>query len=319
MAGNGKALLHPHAIEHEPIALAGGRETDTVTDDSPAVLPTLRFVPTDNYKSRTPQRVRGQRQRRIAPLRLARITLTGIMALLLAGLLGWGMLALNDPGTLPLKSVRIEGEFTRVSTEQLQQALATVVTGGFLNVDVDAIRRAAERLPWVSSARVRRVWPDTVRVTVSEKQAIARWGEQGLISANAEIFVPAPQSHPPGLPELHGPQGTQKTLLEHYRTLNQALATLGLSVARLQLDERRAWRLTLNNGAELVLGHNETGARMERFLRVYPTLAAQEFTVERIDLRYTNGFAVRTGTTQESVAPAADEEAYAGLSVPVGD
>lgn len=217
-----------------------------------------------------------------------------VLALTLAILAAWGIAVLRDPNTLPLKTVRIEGAFTHVSQQELQQAVTGAVNGGFLTVNVAAIRAAAKRLPWVRDATVRRVWPDTLRVNVVEQAPVANWGEQGLVNADGEIFTPPAASFPPNLPELRGPQETAPAVLAQYRAMSKTLAPLGLRIARLELDERRAWRATLDNGMELMLGRADAYARLLRFAQVYHgLLAAQAPRVARVDLRYSNGLAVR--------------------------
>ncbi len=225
---------------------------------------------------------------------LLRWVFTGLLtALLLAGA-AWGIITLRDPATLPIRAVKVEGRFTHVTAQTLQQAVADAATGGFLSVNVDAIRRAALSLPWVHSIAVRRVWPDTLRLTVTEHIAVARWGEQGLINADGAVFTPDPSSFPPGLPELRGPAGTEGTVLNQYRAMSQALAPLKRRVARLELDERRAWRLFMDSGMELVLGREQAEVRLQRFIAIYPALqAAEPPGIARVDMRYSNGFALQ--------------------------
>jgi cell division protein FtsQ len=216
-----------------------------------------------------------------------------LTAALLAGAT-WGIVTLRDPATLPIRAVKVEGRFTHVTAQALQQAVADAATGGFLSVDVDAIRRAALSLPWVHSVGVRRVWPDTLRLTVTEQIAVARWGEQGLINSDGDVFTPDPSSFPPGLPELRGPAGTEGAVLSRYRAMNQALAPLKLRITRMVLDERRAWRLFMGGGMELVLGREQAEERLQRFINIYPALqAAEPPGIARVDMRYSNGFALQ--------------------------
>ena len=232
---------------------------------------------------------------------LLRWSVTGILtAALLAGA-AWGFITLRDPATLPIRAVKVEGHFTHVTAQALQQAVADAATGGFLSVDVDAIRRAALSLPWVHSVVVRRVWPDTLRLTVTEQVAVARWGEvvpgvlaQGLINSGGEVFMPDPASFPPGLPELRGPAGTGAVVLAQYRAMNPSLTPLGLPIKRLDLDERRAWRVFLDSGMEIVLGREQAAARLQRFINIYPALrSAEPPGIARVDMRYSNGFALQ--------------------------
>lgn len=235
-------------------------------------------------------------------------TLFGILlALVLIGATAWGALLVRDPTTLPIKSVRVEGTFTHITSEALQQAIAHAATGGFLYVDVGDIRRAAQRLPWVKDISVRRVWPDTLRVTVTEQTAVARWGDQGLLNAEGTVFAPHQSSYPAGLPELQGPPGTQTAMLGQYHAMSQTLAPHRLRITHLELDARRAWRVKLSNGIELMLGRTDSYARLQRFARVYNNLLSapagtQSGVIDRIDLRYSNGLAVHWNTTPQTPA-----------------
>jgi len=49
-------------------------------------------------------------------------------------------------------------------------------------------------------------------------------------------------------------------------------------------------------GMELKLGHTDTEARVDRFVRLYPKLEqADKRRVKRVDMRYANGVAVLWG------------------------
>src|SRR5688572_12838842 len=82
----------------------------------------------------------------------------------------------------PLKQLRIDAEFHRVSAEQIRAAVTPGIGVGFFAVDLDAIRSAVEELPWVESAEVRKRWPDQLDVTVVERRAAAAWAPHRLVS-----------------------------------------------------------------------------------------------------------------------------------------
>ena len=216
------------------------------------------------------------------------------MALTVCGLAIWGAMVLNDPRTLPIATVKIEGEFRHLGKAQVQQALAGHVAGGFFNADVEAARAAVLRLPWVNTATVRRVWTDTLEVAVVEQVPLARWGTGGLVNSQGSLFFPSPDSYPVGLVQLQGPQGSETTVAARYRDMNQSLRAIGLRINRVALDDRRAWHIELDNGATLVLGRAADDTRLKRFARLYPAaLAARAADIREVDLRYPNGFAVR--------------------------
>ena len=92
----------------------------------------------------------------------------------------------------PLKKLRISGEFIQVSDQALREAVKDDAGIGFFAVDLDRLRDRVEALPWVARAEVRKQWPDTLLIRVIERKAVARWGEDRLLSADGEIFT-APQ------------------------------------------------------------------------------------------------------------------------------
>lgn len=223
----------------------------------------------------------------------ARVLVAAVLVLGLAGAGGWGALWLADPHTLPLRAVRVEGTLRHVSHAQLREVIMPHAAAGFFWVDVDAIKRAVTQLPWVESVSVRRIWPDTLGVEVAEQVAFARWGSGGLVNPGGVLFAAEPGTYPENLPELHGPAGSAAALVRGYRAMSETLAAPGLRIARLVLDERRAWRLYLANGMEVVLGRQDAAARLMRFVRAFDNeLRTAAANIRRVDLRYARGFAV---------------------------
>ncbi len=221
-------------------------------------------------------------------------SLTG---LLLLALLAFSVMQcaewLQDPYRFPLRVVEVEGELRYQQRETLQQSLTPHIEGGFFSVDVAGVRNVVEGLPWVYQARVQRIWPDILSVTIEEQDPIAHWGEDGFLNRFGEPFVPGNTPELTGLPWLSGPAGHEKTVLGQYQSMAKTLATLGMQVARVELDERRAWHVELSNGVQLELGRTDTYRRLQRFVRAYTEVfAARLDELQRVDLRYSNGFSV---------------------------
>lgn len=226
-----------------------------------------------------------------------------VLGLLLPALVaGFGWLGVQalDPARWPIQAVRIEGDLQRIDRPRLQEVVAPLATTGLLLVDVDAVRDAVEALPWIERAYVRRLWPDRLLLTVVEQQPIARWADGRLVNSAGDLFTVSAGEVPEGLPELAGPEGQARRLLEQYRLLDGLLARAGLPVARLELDARRAWHLTLASGLEVELGRHEIRTRLGRLVGLLLGWDATQLAgVERIDLRYANGLAVRRATADE--------------------
>lgn len=195
--------------------------------------------------------------------------------------------------TFPVRDVSLEGEFRHVDERALAAAVVEAARGNFLLLDLDAVRQRAQTVPWVHEVTVRRRWPDGVHVRFTEQHLVAGWAAGGWVNARGEHVDLRGQAGPEGLPVLSGPAGHEAQLLEHYQRLDEILAPAGLRLARLTLTERHSWNMLLDNGLTLTLGREAPEAKVARFTRAWPyTLAMQAGRVRRVDLRYTNGFAV---------------------------
>ena len=95
-----------------------------------------------------------------------------------------------NPNTLPIKHVKVDGVFNRLSQTEVKKNVVENIQGGFFNIDVDKVRVALLNMPWVRDVTVKRVWPDSLKVVVSEQVPSARWGDLGLLNELGEFFSP---------------------------------------------------------------------------------------------------------------------------------
>ena len=99
---------------------------------------------------------------------------------------------------------------------------------------------------------------------------------------------------PKGLPQLDGPDTRVADVVALYNESRAMFAPGGLDVQTLRIDRRGSWSLTLSNGAELLIGRDDARLRLARFARLLPQISTREGQrLDRADLRYTNGFALR--------------------------
>jgi cell division protein FtsQ len=261
--------------------------------------------------------------------------LNGISAglLVVAGLLvSWGVYySVVTSQLFPLRVVRVQavqGELTRLTEMQIDEALSGRVSGNFFGIDLDGVRIKLGALPWVRKVAVRRSWPDRLDVAIEEHVALARWGDDRLVNVQGEVFDGggADMRERQALPLLFGPAASERQVTERYRVFKTILAPLGsaLEPRQVLLSGRYAWRLRLANGLVVELGREVSqepvpsqGAqapaplpvteRLARFAAIYPqTLGKLRRRLDYVDLRYPNGFALRV---PEILNPDSDRKA----------
>ena len=202
----------------------------------------------------------------------------------------------------PVREVTVRGALAHTPQEEIERAGQGAVAGNFFGVDLAGVRAAFERLPWVRRVDVRRVWPDRLEVTLEEHVALARWDGGGAVNTFGERFAAQPDAK---LPLFAAPEGSEAEVTRRYRLFAERLASLGLRIDRVLLSPRFAWQLSLANGLQLVLGRDAADdpveTRLARFVAAYPaTVDRISGRHEYVDLRYSNGFALRLQGAQHA-------------------
>lgn len=196
-------------------------------------------------------------------------------------------------GLEPVARLQIQARFERVDTAELDAALRPLLQTSFVEVDLQAVQRAAGALPWVARARAEREWPATVRVRIWERVPAARWSGDVLLDENAARFDPAGREVGDALPRLAGPAGSERRVMTMYTQLSARLDGTPFALAGLQQDARGDWTATTADGIELRFGRTDPLLGVDVLLGpATRALGPQLADVRHIDLRYTNGFSV---------------------------
>ncbi|MHB1092882.1 cell division protein FtsQ/DivIB [Thiobacillus sp.] len=227
---------------------------------------------------------------------VARVLTWGALGLMAYGAISW----LAAQPWFALHTIEVKTPVAHVTEAQIRLVAERQIRGTFFTVDLEHVRNSLEKLPWVREARVERRWPDTLVVSLTEHVPFARWNDDALVSGTGEVFGAAVSTK---LPRLIGPPGSSAEVVAAYRRYQASLAPLGMTIEELRLSSRRAWRIQLDTGMELALGRTQTDVRLARFVSLYPRLfprsiadgqaAAVTPAPLRVDLRYSDGFALR--------------------------
>lgn len=193
---------------------------------------------------------------------------------------------------LPIEKIRLSGSFQNIDTKTLESQLQPYLGQGFFILDIDAIQTRISQRPWVENASVRRIWPNQIYVSIEEKQAVARWDEKQLLSAQGKIF-PASGEQFSHLPVINGYPNQTIELLHQFKDLSLRLSDLGLSIDAMREDSKGALTLEFKDGLKLSLGSLDSNKKVDHFVAVYKTQIEPRLNkIQHIDFRYSNGFAI---------------------------
>ena len=194
---------------------------------------------------------------------------------------------------LPVRTLDIEGRFQRVTKLEILAAAQPALRESFLTLDLEDIRGRVAAIDWVDTVRLRRVWPDTLKISYEEHRAAASWGDDGLLNTRGELFASDVQREYLELPRLAGPDGSHRRVAATYLAVRDRLTRANLILESIEMDARGAFSIGLAGGLRVRIGRDDVEGRIDRFFAAaVPTLAGELDRIDYIDLRYANGFAV---------------------------
>ncbi len=196
------------------------------------------------------------------------------------------------------RRIEIAGDVRHVSRAAVRAAISGRLAGNYFTIRLDRARQAFEPLPWVAQASVRRIWPNRLRVTLTEHRALGQWSDGRLLSDAGVIFVanPAEAEADGPLVSFSGPAAYAPDAVRNFRQLGALLAPLRLRIVSVHISDRGSWRLTTTPQMQLELGRDEPPGRLQqrlaRIVSAYPVVMARlDGAATRFDARYSNGFA----------------------------
>jgi cell division protein FtsQ len=155
---------------------------------------------------------------------------------------------------LRLEQVELSGQrFT--SDADIFDAIDLPNARSLLTLNVSAVRARIEKLPWIATARLSRVFPGSLDVEVSERKPAALWqrnGNQYLIDATGRVLSPMRPGMHIALPRVAGEGAASRA-----QELLDLVARYPRIAERFEEAERigeRRWTLRLRDNVTVHLG-----------------------------------------------------------------
>lgn len=202
-------------------------------------------------------------------------------------------LYLADVYRFPLTNVKIAASYEHISHRELVSVIAPYLSMSYFMMPSSQLSSALKKMDWVAEVSIDKVWPDTLKIKISEKKPIAFFNHY-LLMADASIIKKEASIQDEYLPEFIAPDNEKTKILQNYKKLSKILKAADLSLTRLELSKNQAWTLQLRNGTKVRLGKTDIEKKLTRFCKAYPALVAENNThPASVDLRYPRAMAVR--------------------------
>ena len=203
----------------------------------------------------------------------------------------------------PITSFKLQSELKYINEKEVLNSIEHFGPQGFLSVDLDALKEELKAWPFIDSVVVRKQWPNELLLKITEHQPMARWYDKQLLLSHGALVALSSIDEYKMLPILTGPEGSEKEVMSHFLKLSNELKNLGLNIQQLNLLPRGAWQFTLDQGTVVRLGKDNVDDKMQRFISLCVSTLKEELAkVISIDLRYSNGAAVRWNETTQKAS-----------------
>ncbi len=173
------------------------------------------------------------------------------------------------------------------------------------------LKRIGEQLmknPWAEKVQVRRYFPHTLAIEITEREpvAVVNMGYLYYLDKHGEVFKPLTEGDRLDYPVLTGfseedmwkdPAGTRDALhgaLDLIGLLSGGQNLTMADISEIHYDKGYGFTLfTMRGGVAVKLGNNNYGEKLARLGRIYRELQAQMPTLEYIDLDYSDKIVVK--------------------------
>ncbi len=251
-------------------------------------------------------------------LRLMRLfTLLCWAGLIALGVAAAGLLLVRLP-IFNVKSITLNGDFSKVNQLSVAHAALNAVTGTALNTNLQTLQSAIGSQAYVRSVQVHRRFPNQLWVDISEHVPVAMWGKSDdenikMLNSYGEIFEGnANDVDTDNMVQLLGPDTDAPKVLAMYRQLTPTFQSAQQAISILQLSSRGTWSTRTAQGASIELGEGDAAqlqSRLGHFFQTLPKITERLGTLvahlESADLRHPDGYALRLrGVSTEGKASA---------------
>ncbi len=221
------------------------------------------------------------------------IFLTCFLVIPLIAVVG-GYVWIQNPENLTIKSVEVSGDLKVLDKEQLQPLIESYAKTNLYLLDAEGLEKKIENNPWVHSASLTHVWPNKLLVKIYEQNPVAFWGDKSMLAENGTIIKAVDEKQRDILPLLYSPEDKGRNMATGFLKIRKMMKGFPVKLVEFKEDARGSWQIKLENGMVLKIGREQQEKRLKRFMIAYKqSLNSVVNKISLVDLRYTNGFAVK--------------------------
>ena len=194
----------------------------------------------------------------------------------------------------PIKNISIESKIINVNKDEIFEKSRNYLDAkSFFNFKINILKKEIEKVSWVKSANIRRVYPDGIKIYIEEHVPIAIWNNESYMNNTGDIFFI--HNIRKNLPAINSSQSRNKIMFEYFSLLLKYISenNLDIKIKKIEENNIRSFSVYFFSGIIVKFGSKDIKDKIHTFIKVHKTLNSSDLEkIRYIDMRYSNGFSI---------------------------
>ncbi len=190
-----------------------------------------------------------------------------------------------------INRVTITGNIAHITKDKLTYITENKLKGTFFTLNIDAVQREFQQIPWVKNVHVTREFPDSITVTVTEYNAIANLGDGKLLSEDRQIF--AGQDEKGNLPLLITSYSNITDALNLYSLIQPFMTEHHITLKSMAYNGVGLTKLGFSSGLNVTVCGSDIVKNLQVLNKYWRQLYQMESQLAMINMCYQDALAIK--------------------------
>lgn len=199
-----------------------------------------------------------------------------------------------------LKNIRIEGA-SQLPEPEILAKIRPYIKDNVFGTDMGKVKDVIASHPFVKEVRVKRVFPFSILINVSEKTPSARWvgpgGDISMLDEQGQMYRGLVKGDPTGLLIINAPKKTEaRSLFREATAWDQQGIMKKNAISEIAYRDGNITVFSLDDGVEIILGKEDQRERLKRAVAVLEDARGRGLLIRCIDARFEKGAIIKERT-----------------------
>ena len=194
----------------------------------------------------------------------------------------------------PIKNISIESIIININKDDVfEKSKNYLDSKSFFNFKINILKKEIEKVSWVKSADIRRVYPGEIKIYIEEHIPIAIWNNESYMNNIGDIFFI--HDIKKNLPMINSNESRNKIMHVYFSLLLKYISdyNFDIEIKKIEENEIRSISAYLSSGIIVKFGSKDIKSKIHTFFKAYKTLNSSDLKkIGYIDMRYSNGFSI---------------------------